>query len=245
MLRPRWIRSWLLGISSLILGGCGGDSPRVTIAAAASLRPWLDSERAELQSLAPGLQISFDASSRLRAQIQAGASFSIFLSADRAEVDSLAKANLAEAPVAILHNHLALVGTTQGPRSLEELAATAGRIAVAGPGVPAGKLARTRLASLGWLSQLEPRLVSADHVRAALNLVQQGAVPFAFVYTTDARVAPGLSLIWEDDPRFGSDVVAALLTPATEASRRLFRHLTADATLERAYALGFGKIPVR
>ena len=63
-----------------------------------------------------------------------------------------------------------------------------GRIAIGDPEhVPGGRYAQQALESLGWWDELQPRIVSAVDVRAAVRYVEQGAVDAAIVYATDVR----------------------------------------------------------
>jgi molybdate transport system substrate-binding protein len=51
------------------------------------------------------------------------------------------------------------------------------------------------LISLGVWSDIEPRLVRAENVRAALAFVARGEVPLGIVYQTDARIDPKVRLV--------------------------------------------------
>ena len=65
------------------------------------------------------------------------------------------------------------------------------RIAIGDPAaVPAGVYARQYLEDVGLWARLEPKIVPMTNVRAALTAVQNGSADAAFVYATDAKVAP-------------------------------------------------------
>ena len=70
-----------------------------------------------------------------------------------------------------------------------------GRLAVAGPEVPAGRYARAALTKLGLWDQLEDHLAPAENVRAALAFVARGECPLGIVYDTDAAVEPKVRIV--------------------------------------------------
>lgn len=177
--------------------GCHRDAARperLAVAAASSLRELVEGTRDAFEASRPGVALvaSFDASSSLARQIEAGAEFDVFLSADAATVERVrGHAELASiAP--FLENRLVVVaraGLTSPPGDARALGAFEGRLALAGPAVPAGKYARAYLERKGLLAALDRRVVNADSVRGALALVESGAADLSIVYETDARIA--------------------------------------------------------
>jgi molybdate transport system substrate-binding protein len=61
--------------------------------------------------------------------------------------------------------------------------------------VPVGRYARAALTSLGVWNEVEPRLVRAENVRAALAFVDRGEVPLGIVYQTDALIDHGVRIV--------------------------------------------------
>ena len=55
-------------------------------------------------------------------------------------------------------------------------------------GVPAGRYAQAALTSLGVWKNVEPRVVRADNVRAALTFVERKEAAAGIVYATDAAL---------------------------------------------------------
>jgi molybdate transport system substrate-binding protein len=99
---------------------------------------------------------------------------------------------------AVVGNALVLVAGPGSPiRSIADLENGAvRRIAIGDPAaVPAGVYARTYLEAIGLWARLEPKLVPTGSVRGALTAVQNGSAAAAFVYATDARLAPGLTIV--------------------------------------------------
>jgi molybdate transport system substrate-binding protein len=143
--------------------------------------------------------LSFAASSALARQILAGAPADLFVSADEPWMDAVEKGRrLAPGTrVALLGNRLVLAAAAQDRRSVPLnqagplLAALGhGRLAMADPdAVPAGLYGKAALQKIGAWGRIAPQVVRAENVRAALALVERGAVPFGIVYATDARAS--------------------------------------------------------
>ena len=205
------------------LGSCGNRAAEepVRVAAAASLRELLTRTARDFEEAHPGarIELAFDASSSLARQIDASGQFDLFLSADEETMERVGSKLAPGSKVALLRNRLVMVGrqgVVDPPRRPEDLLGGTGAIAVAGPAVPAGKLARAVLARRGLLDPLSPRLANADNVRGALALVESGRAEAGFVYLTDARIAQRATQLWvADDP---ADPVATLWMALIEGS---------------------------
>jgi molybdate transport system substrate-binding protein len=178
----------------------------ITIFAAASLRNALDQAAAAYarESRTPPPRISYAASSTLARQIEQGAPADLFLSADVDWMDYLAKKKLIRAltRVDLFTNHLALVAPKDAPVALDinrgfplARALGQGRLAMAGPDVPAGKYGEASLRSLGVWDQVKDRTARGDNVRAALQFVARGEAPLGIVYDTDALTEPGVRIV--------------------------------------------------
>lgn len=151
---------------------------------------------------------SFDSSSNLARQIKAGAPADVFLSADEAWMDDVASAGAIQAGTRddLLGNRLVFIAPAgEGfdvtlSKELDPAESLSGlrRIAVGDPShVPAGRYAREALQSLGWWSVLEPRLLPAQDVRAALRLVELGEADAGIVYATDAAPSDRVVVVAE------------------------------------------------
>jgi len=189
------------------LTGCAGAPQGVTVFAAASTREAVEASVAAFEaSGGPPVVTSFAASSTLARQIEAGAPADLFLSANTLWMDTLGqKALLAPGSRRdLLRGELLLIASTQaspdvlpasvGPESAPpDLAG--GCLALGDPShVPAGIYGRAALEGLGWWSALEPRVVPAADVRAALALVQRGECALGVVYASDLiELADGTS----------------------------------------------------
>jgi molybdate transport system substrate-binding protein len=61
--------------------------------------------------------------------------------------------------------------------------------------VPVGKYAKAALEKLGSWQAAEPKFAMAENVRAALALVARGEAVLGIVYSTDAKVEPGVKIV--------------------------------------------------
>lgn len=145
-------------------------------------------------------RIAFAGTPALARQIEAGSPADLFLSADEAWGDTLQAKGLLrpDSRVVLLSNRLVLVvpASDRRPiRRLRELPDRIGRqrLALADPAaVPAGRYAKAALERSGVWPRIEPRVASAENVRAALLQVARGTAAAGIVYATDARVEPGV-----------------------------------------------------
>ena len=190
----------MLAAVLLALAVQGSASP-LTVSAAVSLTEALE-EVAAAYRAAGGAPVTFNfaGSNVLARQIVNGAPVDVFVSADETQMEAVARAGMVAegSRVDVASNTLVLVADARTSiRTLADLGnAEVRRIAVGDPAaVPAGVYARRYLEDIGLWPRLEPKIVPMTNVRAALTSVQNGSASAAFVYATDARVAPGLKVV--------------------------------------------------
>ena len=191
----------------------------------------------------PKVEFSFAGSNDLARQIQAGAPADVFFSADTVKMDTVEKARLIRSAdrVDLLSNVLVVVvpsNSTAAVRTPQDLAGLP-RIALADPAaVPAGVYAKQWLEGLGLWSKIEPKVVPALDVRAALAAVESEAAPAGIVYRTDAAIAKRARIAFEvnNGPRI-TYVVAPLTgsknRTAAEAFVRFLQGAAARAEFEK------------
>jgi molybdate transport system substrate-binding protein len=192
----------LLMLSPVLLLVLLGQTPAaLTVSAAVSLTEALQDVAAAYRA-AGGAPVSFNfaGSNVLARQIVNGAPVDVFVSADEAQMEVLARAGMVVpgSLANIAGNSLVLIADERTAiRSLADLGnAEVRRIAIGDPAaVPAGVYARRYLEDIGLWPRLEPKLVPMASVRAALTAVQNGSAAAAFVYATDAKVAPALKVV--------------------------------------------------
>ena len=208
----------------------------LTVFAAASMKNALDDIDAAYTAKT-GIKIvaSYAASSALAKQIEQGAPADIFLSADTDWMDyAIAKKTINEPTrVNLLGNSIVLIApkdskidsVTIGPGfDLAKLAGD-GKIATGDvKAVPVGKYAKAALEKLGAWQAAEPKFAMAESVRAALTLVARGEAVLGIVYSTDAKVEPGVKIVGAFPPDSHPPIVypvAATVSAKSEANEYL------------------------
>jgi molybdate transport system substrate-binding protein len=139
-------------------------------------------------------------------QIEGGAPADVFVSADLKWMDYGSQKNLIkdETRVNLLGNALVLIAAKDSKIAAVTIAPGFDLAKLAGDGriatgdvkaVPVGIYAEAALEKLGVWSAVEPKLAMTANVRAALILVARGEAPLGIVYSTDAKVEPGVKVV--------------------------------------------------
>ncbi len=179
----------------------------LTVFAAASMKNALDDiDAAYTAKTGVKIAASYGASPALAKQIEQGAPADIFVSADTDWMDyAIGKKNINEPTrVNLLGNSIVLIAPKDskidnvliGPGfDLAKLVGD-GKIATADvKSVPVGKYAKASLEKLGAWTAAEPKFAMTENVRAALALVARGEAVLGIVYSTDAKVEPGVKIV--------------------------------------------------
>src|SRR6202023_553255 len=179
----------------------------LTVFAAASMKNALDDvDAAFTRKTGVKVVASYAASSTLMKQIEQGAPADVFASADLDWMDYGSKKKVIkdDTRVNLLGNKIVLISPKDfkidhaGIGPVFDLAKLAGdgRIATGDvKAVPVGKYAKAALEKLGAWQAAEPKFAMADSVRAALTLVARGEAALGIVYSTDAKVEPGVKIV--------------------------------------------------
>jgi molybdate transport system substrate-binding protein len=199
----------------------------VTVFAAASMATAL----AEIETgfeAASGhdLVISLAGSSALARQIQQGAPADIFISASTDWMNVIEQEGLVKDGTRfdLLGNSLVLVAHGAAAQPIDigtgfALSALLGegRLAMAlVDAVPAGIYGKAALESLGVWSDVAPKVVQTDNVRAALALVALGEASFGIVYATDAAAEDAVTVVGT----FPADSHPPIIYPAAALADR-------------------------
>src|SRR5215469_7466874 len=175
----------------------------ITVFAAASLTSALDDvDSAFTKQSGIKVVVSYGASSALARRIDQGAPMDVFASANLQWMDYCARKKATR--VNLLGNKLVLIAandaridhvTIEPGFDLAKLAGD-GRVATGDVReVPVGLYAKAALERLGAWAAVEPKMVMAEDVRAALRLVARGQAPLGIVYETDAKIEPAVKVI--------------------------------------------------
>jgi len=234
-----------------LLARCGDAEPErgpVVLAASSLQEALTEAAGAWAAHGRPAPVLSFAGTSALARQVEQGAPADLFVSADEEWMDALAGQDLLRADTRrdLLSNRLVVVRTKGDPiAGFAELGDR--RLALADPGaVPAGKYAREALERMGTWAELEPRVVPAENVRAALALVERGEAPLGIVYATDALASDGVEVVQEIPAdtytpiRYPAAVLAASQHPDAAA---FLAFLSSDEAKRIFEKHGFGTLP--
>jgi molybdate transport system substrate-binding protein len=227
----------------------------LTVFAAASMKNALDDiDAAYTAKTGVKISASYAASSVLAKQIEQGAPADIFVSADTDWMDyAIAKKNInVPTRVNLLGNSIVLIApkdskidnvTIGQGFDLAKLAGD-GKIATGDvKAVPVGKYAKAALEKLGAWSAAEPKFAMAESVRAALTLVARGEAVLGIVYSTDAKVEPGVKIVGTFPADSHPPIiypVAATATAKTEAADYLaFLRTSASKVILEKYGFTY------
>ena len=232
-----------------------GPAPAIiTVSAAVSLTDVLTAIADEYARRGLGsLRFNFGASNVLARQIVDGAPVDVFISADEAQMDVVAAAKLVKigTRVPLLRNQLAVVVPSDRPRTLKGIRDLADpsfkRIAIGDPAaVPAGVYAKQYLQAQGLWDMIQPRVVPAGSVRAALAAVETGAADAGIVYRTDARLALHATVAWvvaaSDGPHIVYPGAIVATSSLADEGQRFLDFLRSDPATRLFERFGFSPI---
>lgn len=202
MIKGKRIATLALALCAVVCAACSGQSgasDELLVFAAASLTDSMAEVAAAFEAAGGAkVSVSYGPSQALAQQIASGAPADLYVAAGKPPMDFLQEGgHIADEPVLLLSNRIVLAVASQLilPATIADLATEPGirRIAVTDPDIsPAGNYTKTALQNLGLWEALQPRLVIGNDVRSILAYVQTGNADAAFVYQTDARIAPEL-----------------------------------------------------
>lgn len=180
-------------------GGDGADrddegplAGTVTVLAASSLTDVLDAVAAAFEAAHDGVavEVGYDGSARLAAQVLEGAPADVLVAADERTMAGLAEAGRTSGdPVVVATNGLQIVvarGNPLGIRGLGDLVAggPARTVALCRPSVPCGAYAAQAFARAGLAV---PPATQEDSARAVLTKVELGEADAGILYATDVQ----------------------------------------------------------
>jgi molybdate transport system substrate-binding protein len=227
----------------------------LTVFAAASMKNALDDiDAAYTAKTGVKVSASYAASSVLAKQIEQGAPADVFVSADTDWMDyAISKKNINEpTKVNLLGNSIVLIAPKDSKIDNVSIGQGFDLAKLAGDGkiatgdvksVPVGKYAKSALEKLGAWSAAEPNFAMAESVRAALTLVARGEAVLGIVYSTDAKVEPGVKIVGtfpaDSHPPIIYPVAATTTAKAETADYLAFLRTSAAKTILEKYGFTF------
>jgi molybdate transport system substrate-binding protein len=215
----------------------------ITVYAAASLTdvfPKID----------PSPRYSFGASSTLAAQITQGAPADVFASANTTIPAQLFASGLVQKPVVFTRNRLVLVVPTSNPagiHSVYDLRKPGVKLVIAASAVPVGSYTLQVLKQMGLTSVLSNVVSRESDVRSVLSKVALGEADAGFVYSTDAKTAPGKVKVikipaWAQ-PKVTYAMAVVSSSSNKAAARQFIKEVVGKAGQKKMRAAGFLPIP--
>ena len=227
----------------------------LTVFAAASMKNALDEiDAAYTAKTGVKITVSYAASSALAKQIEQGAPADVFISADTDWMDYATSKTTINEPsrVNLLGNSIVLIAPKDSRIDNVGIAAGFDLAKLAGDGrivtgdvksVPVGKYARAALEKLGAWQAAEPKFAMAESVRAALTLVARGEAVLGIVYSTDAKVEPGVKVVGtfpaDSHPAIVYPVAATATAKPGTSDYLAFLRSTAAKTILEKYGFKF------
>ncbi len=231
------------------------EGKTLTVFAAASMKNALDDiDAAYAARTSVKITVSYAASSALAKQIEQGAPADVFISADTDWMDyAIAKKSINESTrVNLLGNSIVLIAPKDAGINNVSIAAGFDLAKLAGDGkiatgdvksVPVGKYARAALEKLGSWQAAEQKFAMAESVRAALTLVARGEAVLGIVYSTDAKVEPGVKIVGtfpaDSHPAIIYPVAATTTAKPEAADYLAFLRSAAAKTILEKYGFKF------
>jgi molybdate transport system substrate-binding protein len=233
---------------------CAQDSGLVVFAAASMKNALDEVDTAYTAKTGVKVAASYAASSTLAKQIEQGAPADVFLSADIDWMDYAAAGNNINAAtrVNLLGNGIVLVAPQDSKIDQVTIAQGFDLAKLAGDGkiatgdvssVPAGKYAKAALEKLGAWQAAAPKFAMAESVRAALTLVARDEAVLGIVYSTDAKVEPGVRIVGtfppDSHPAIIYPVAATVTAKPAAADYLAFLRTSAVKTIFEKYGFKF------
>lgn len=243
----------LLLLALMGVPACAGErTPSITVGAASSLQPLLDSIKSDFEEeTGITLHITYSASGALAHQIEQGAPIDVFVSAGTQYIDDLSALSFLrqDSLAVIAYGQLVLIRPEQDNDEGRSFA-DAQRIAIANPETaPYGAAAKGLLESSGLWHEVEPRIVYAESALQAYQFAKAGEVDYAFVPLPLVRI-PGDGITYGDRAAVGLgsmptvNYVAAVATSTTEeqSARAFIDYLATPEVQAKLHEFGYNSI---
>jgi molybdate transport system substrate-binding protein len=246
------------GAVLMILGSLAGcsdsqsEEAELLVSAAASLTEAMGEIQEAYAEENPNVTLTFTfaSSGSLATQIEEGSGADVFLSASTKYMDQLEEEGLLleGSYTDLLQNSVVLVvpeDSTLGLTSFEDV--TSDDVTMIGIGnpdsVPVGQYAQEVFESLGIWDEVEAKANFGSDVKTVLSWVETGDVDCGVVYSTDAAVSEGVTVVATAPEGSVSDIIypAGILadTEEADAAQDFLEFLQSDTAAEIFESYGF------
>lgn len=228
-------------------GATADSSEPLLVAAASNLSGVIEPIGEEFaRQTGIAVKFNFGATAQLAQQVEHGAEFDLFAAADVAHVDQLVKSGavVAASQAVYARGKLALwvpPGSRAAIGGLRDLASPAVRfIAIANPEIaPYGAAAEKLLRAANLWDALQPRLVRAENVTAAMQMAATGNAEAAFTAYSLVHRQPGSLVPLETAPLIDQALAIPARARQPDAARRFVAFLLRGAGREALLAAGY------
>ncbi len=231
---------WILFL--LTLCSCNsGKRDKPVIHCASGAVPTLESIQASSND---AFEINTGASGTLARQIEQGMPADLFITADAEWMQYLLTKNLLDTPSvqAVAVTHLVLCKKQESTEKSNSAQEENIRIAIGNPDyVPAGKYALEALEKMGSLEEYKEDLIYTKDVTSAAQLLHQGEVDYAIIYSSVAAITPGIMAVQVLDEYLEKPIrfYVGMVKPRTPAKEELLTLVTSSRQWDRG---GFDKV---
>lgn len=224
-----------LAILFFVSSAMGASAELTVFAASSTTEVMKELASAYREKTGEKIQFNLAGSGVLARQIDAGAPADLFVSAHVKWMDYLEDRQLlaTDTRTAVAGNTLVLVAPRDSSLTYGSFMTNrTGRLAVGDfQSVPAGAYAEAALTSLGWMDNVQGRLVKGANVRTVLMYVEHGEVDAGIVYRTDAMLSRKVKIIgaFPDDAHPPIVYPAACLKSANPKAKAFLDFIKSDA----------------
>lgn len=227
------------------------ENSKILVAAASSLKNCLDNEIMPLfEEKHPNiiLEVTYDSSGKLQAQIEQGAEVDVFISAAEKQMNALNDKNLVlkDSVIKLLENKIVLIVPKDNNKRINtfEDVLKAETIAIGDPeSVPVGQYTKEIFEKIKIWDEVLKKASLGTNVTEVLNWVGEGSADVGIVYSTDASSNSKVKVVSEAPKGSVSKVIYPVgiikTTKNQEASKIFTEFLKSREAIEIFKTYGF------
>tara|TARA_B100001123_G_C15336680_1_gene1033093 strand:+ start:943 stop:1731 length:789 start_codon:yes stop_codon:yes gene_type:complete len=244
------------GTAVLSITGCQVSLVnKITVFAASSLINPLNTilSRYQYSDFDTEFVVHYGGSNNLKSQIELGAPADVYISADPRLIIALTKEHIVSGiPSPIASNYAAILAPASSSsvvHTIHDLTKHSVRIAMAGPNVPAGRLARDLLRNLSMENEFGSNFTSLVHekvishetsAQGVVSKILLGEVDAGFAFQSDSHNSKMLRAVSLPKPALvGTNYIAVALSRENHAAQKFVDYLTTTAAKSEFRRNGF------